>query len=168
MVITFKTDHGGKAVQAEIKLSDVASTWSTRLSQIGRSTGKLIICTEKLLVEKYQGNAYIRSILDKRDAVDPGLPGVTLIVNGADTDNACELLNDYPDMTVVQTDSITGTVILSAPDTVWVSTEGFGRVEKKGKPSPVDTIGFHSKDVYDYYLHRIASHVKKYGEKRIN
>ena len=41
----FTTDHGGKALaikDAKLSTSHTASTWNTRLSQIGRSNKKII------------------------------------------------------------------------------------------------------------------------------
>lgn len=170
----FQTDSGGMAATADIKLCDPASTWATRLSQIGRNTDRIVICTEELLLDGGKGggkvydNRYIRSILDKRDAVDPGLGSVTLITNGSEAEKAEELLNDYPDMTVILTEKITGTVVLLSPGTVWFSVVGFGKVRKTDKASPLDALGIHSKECYRHIRNDINRHIKENGSWRLD
>lgn len=172
----FQTDSGGMAAAADIKLCDPSSTWATRLSQIGRNTDRIVICTEELLLDggdKYGNgcvydNRYIRSILNKRDAVDPGLGSVTLITNGSEAEKAEELLNDYPDMTVVLTEKITGTVVLLSTGTAWFSVGGFGKVKKTDKALPFSGLGIHSKECYKHIKNGINRHIKENGSRRLN
>ena len=167
--MAFSTDNGGVALYADIKLIEGASTWNTRLSQIGRARGNILICTEELLDDKPDFNRscgdlrYLRRILDKRDAIDPGLASVMIITNIPSEAEAIELKILYPNLTVYLTDFIEGTTVLMKPETVWYAPGGFGDPGKECRPTPFEGIGFHSRQAFRHYAKAINGHLKKYG-----
>lgn len=167
--MAFSTDNGGEALRADVKLIDGASTWNTRLSQIGRVKSNLLICTEELLADKPEFSRpcgelrYLQRILDKRDALNPGLSSVMIITNITSEAEAIELKILYPDLTVYLTDFIVGTTVLMKPDTVWYAPGGFGNLGKENRPTPFEGIGIHSHQALRHYARAINEHLKKYG-----
>ncbi len=60
--MAFSNDNGGLAFAcSDAKMSIGASTWATRLSQLGNATGEILILTRDLA-----DIGYITNILDKR------------------------------------------------------------------------------------------------------
>lgn len=58
----FKTDNGGFRFEcADAKMSISAGTWATRLSQLGKTAGRVSILTNEL-----QDPAYVIKVLGKR------------------------------------------------------------------------------------------------------
>ena len=144
----FKTDNGGKALALkDVKLCTSASTWNTRLSQIGRFPGRVIICTFSL-----PDLEYIQKILDKRSK------GVTIIAHERFSDRARILKNKYPDLQIICRSDVHAKIVLIEPCTVWLSSANFG---KSGWFE--HTIGIHSKEAFNFYLRAIKHYLHKKG-----
>lgn len=109
-----------------------ASTWATRLSQISKATGEILILTRGL-PDIY----YITKILDKR-------PRDIWIVAHADaTAGAKTLKAARPWLRIAVHRDIGPKAVLVAPDTVWVSSSDFGKAGKLES-----AVGFHSTELY--------------------
>lgn len=147
----FKTDNGGLAVSimdAKVLTSETASTWNTRLSQIGTQNlkdKKVIICTYSL-----PDLEYCKQIFDKRS------DNVILIVNEKFSDKAKELENLYPELEIHIKDDIHAKMVLVEPKTVWLSSANFGKSDWFEQ-----TIGIHSEEVYNFYLEQINKYLNK-------
>ena len=145
----FQTDAGGLALALnDVKLmtTETASSWNTRLSQIARMKGKVIICTYSLPNLKY-----MEKIFDKRSW------DVVLIANDKPKDNEWkvqELQERYPDMEIYLKPDIHAKIILIEPKTVWLSSANFGR-----SGWFENTIGIHDKEAYDFYYKQISKYM---------
>lgn len=84
--MAFKTDHGGMALRADIKVAKHGSTWGTRLSQISKCEGEITLCTYSLS----RDTSYLSRILDKRSA------NVTIIANVNFAEQARALKENTP------------------------------------------------------------------------
>ncbi len=148
---TFETDNGGVAVSimdAKILTSETASTWNTRLSQIGTTNLKdkrVIICTYSLPDLEYS-----KQIFDKRSK------NVMLIVNEKFSDKAEELRKLYPDLEIYLRADVHAKIVLVEPRTVWLSSANFGKSNWFEQ-----TIGIHSEEVYNFYLEQINIYLNK-------
>lgn len=145
--MTLKTDGGGLAVSANIKVSSTssASTWNTRLSQIKRVKGEIFICTYSLPDLKY-----IKQILDKRST------GITILANSKFLEKAIELKFAYPDLKIKLANNTHAKIVLISPETVWLSSANFchsGWFE--------NTVGIKNKDVYEFYEKEIQYFLSK-------
>lgn len=110
-----QTDAGGLATRAEIKVScGYASTWGTKLSQIARSKGEVILCTYSL--PKLE---YLYKILDKRS-------DITIICHSSFTNKAIVLKRKYPALKVVLKDDVHAKIALIGPNTTILSSANFG------------------------------------------
>ena len=142
--MAFKTDCGGTAMTANIKLSNKATTWNTRLSQIGRHNEPVTIVTFSLCEFEY-----ISMILSKRDHG----AGITLICNSKYEANAYVMKKAFPEAKIYVNPHAHAKLALVAPETVWVSTENMGR-----KRNSFDaTVGIHSKEAYDHYYTQVQN-----------
>lgn len=145
----FRTDNGGKAIRiddAKLITTQMASTWNTRLSQIGTNNlkdKKVIICTYSLPDLEYS-----EQIFDKRSK------NVILVANEKFKVKADELKAKYPDLTIHLKEDIHAKIVLVEPETVWLSSANFG---KSGWFE--HTIGIHSKEAYSFYLQQIEKHL---------
>ena len=99
----YKTDGGGFATSCDdIKIFGNGSTWATKLSQISKSTGMLIIMTYgfKVRTGKYGTEAledehsYIREILDKKST------NVFIICNSNSIEDAKRIKRIYPQIRI--------------------------------------------------------------------
>ena len=138
----FKTDNGGVALKLQdVKLctTETASTWNTRLSQIGRISGEIIICTYSL-----PSVSYIEQILDKRSK------NVKLIVNTKFSNKVRELKRKYPALKVFCRPNVHAKIVLIEPRTVWLSSSNFG-----DSGWFEHTIGIHDNVAYKFYREQI-------------
>jgi len=138
----FKTDCGGLALKAEIKLSNAASTWNTRLSQIGRTDDEIIIVTYSLCSVEY-----IANILSKRE----GGKGITIICNSKYEHIVSALKQRYPQAHFYVNPHAHAKLALISPSSVWLSSENFGRIKDTFDAS----VGIHSKDAYNYFFTQV-------------
>lgn len=132
--MTFKNDAGGFPFACDdAKFSICASTWNTRLSQLGKIQGALCIMTHHL-----PNPEYIAKILSKRPH------NIFILANQDARENAVLIKNQFPNVRIALHPKMNAKVVLVAPETVWVSSSDFG--ETKMIESAV---GLHSKDVYN-------------------
>ena len=135
----FKTDNGGLALKindAKISLCS-ASTWNTRLSQIGniKLERKIIICTYSL-----PNIEYMRKIFDKRSE------NMYLIAHEKFKTKADIIHSLYPNIKICLRPNVHAKYVLIEPETVWLSSANFG-----SSGWLENTIGIHSKEAYEYY-----------------
>ena len=127
--MSFSDDNGGFSFScADAKFSVCASTWNTRLSQLGKLQGSLRILTHHL-----PNPEYIAKILSKRPY------NIFIIANEDARENAMKLKAQFPDVRIALHKKMNAKVVLFEPETVWVSSSDFG--ESKMTESAV---GFHS------------------------
>ena len=142
----FKTDCGGVALSlkdAKLSTSHTASTWNTRLSQIGRVSGKIVICTYSL-----PNLDYLQRIFDKRS------DGITLIAHEKFHERAVQLKRMYPELKIVLKPDVHAKFVLIEPETVWLSSANFG-----SSGWFEQTIGLHSKEAYEYMLKQVNAYI---------
>ena len=143
----YKTDGGGFATSCDdIKIFGNGSTWATKLSQLAKSTGNLIIMTYgfKVRTGKYatetleDEHSYIREILDKRPT------NIFILCNSNSIDDAKIIKRLYPQIRIRHHKSINANIALLEPQTVIFSSEEFGFSDKAGYG-----VGFHSNEIYE-------------------
>ena len=89
--MAFKTDCGGIALTIDAKLSNKATTWNTRLSQIGRHDHEVILVTFSLC-----DFDYISKIVSKRERGK----GISIICNSKYEINAYHIKKAFPDLKI--------------------------------------------------------------------
>lgn len=144
----FKTDCGGLALKipdAKITTSQTASTWNTRLSQIGHVPGRIIICTYSL-----PNIEYLRRIFDKRS------DNILIIAHEKFQAKAAELKREYPGLQIVLKPDVHAKFVLIEPETVWLSSANFG-----SSGWFEQTIGLHSEAAYRFMLDQVEQYVGK-------
>lgn len=131
--MSFNADSGGFPFSCEdAKFSICASTWNTKLSQIGKITGAIRIMTHGL-----PNTSYIAKILVKR-------PKNIFIIANADAESDARLLKlEFPNVRIALHARMNAKVVLVEPGTIWLSSSDFG--ETKLIESAV---GFHSIDLH--------------------
>lgn len=142
----FKSDGGGLALcvkDAKLSTSHTASSWNTRLSQIGRFPGRIVICTYSL--PKLD---YLQRIFDKRS------DGITLIAHEKFHERASQLKKMYPELQIVLKPDVHAKFVLIEPETVWLSSANFG-----SSGWFEQTIGLHSKEAYEYMLKQVNAYI---------
>lgn len=142
--MSFKTDCGGFAVRADIKIAAGASTWNTRLSQIARHKGEIFLCTFSLSRDM----EYISQIFDKRSH------DITLIVNSKFRDRATMLKQMYPSIKILLAPDVHAKFALLSPHTVWLSSENFVK-----SSNFENTVGIHSREVYSFYMDEVRKFI---------
>ncbi|MGC6386662.1 hypothetical protein ACMV8I_03225 [Ewingella sp. S1.OA.A_B6] len=131
--MVFKTDSGGFAFKCDdAKFSISASTWSTRLSQIGTAEGTIRIVTNKL-----SNIGYIEKILDKRPY------DIHIIAHTDARENAVHLKKIFPEIKIALHNKINAKVVFIEPNIIWLASSDFG--ESKMIES---AIGLHSLDAH--------------------
>ncbi len=135
--MSFKTDNGGLAVKADIKVAKQASTWNTRLTQLLRGKSEIIICTFSLP----KGLGYLTKLLDKRTR------GVTIIANRKFESEARMLKKLYPELRIYLSMHTHAKMALAAPDRVWLSSENL--VHSRNFEN---TVGIHNRSIYEFYM----------------
>jgi hypothetical protein len=132
--MTFKDDGGGFAFScSDAKFSICASTWNTRLSQLGKLVGPVRIMTGLL-----PDTEYIAQILSKRPSE------VFIIANSNARDNADILKKKFPNIRIALHPNINAKVVFVSPETVWLSSSDFGKTKQVES-----AIGLHSVEVHD-------------------
>ena len=135
--MSFKTDQGGVAIKADIKVATQASTWNTRLTQLLRGKADITICTFSLP----RNPDYLKKLFDKRSK------NITLIANSKFEAEAWMLKRRYPDLRIILSPQVHSKMALAAPDKVWLSSENLVRSRNFE-----NAVGIQSPAVYDFYL----------------
>jgi hypothetical protein len=131
--MAFSDDSGGFAFSCmDAKMSIGASTWATRLSQISKATGEILILTRAL-----PDTEYIMKILDKRPR------DIWIVAHTDSTAEAKALKAARPWLRIAVHRDIGAKAVLVAPDTVWFSSSDFGKAGKLESG-----VGFHSTELY--------------------
>lgn len=152
--MAFKTDCGGKAMNVDCKLSNKATTWNTRLNQIGRHDHEVTIVTYSLCNLKH-----IFQIVGKRDRG----AGITIICNSKYEYNALILKRRFPDLKVYVNPNAHAKLVLIEPEILWLSSENFGHMGDTFDA----TIGIHSAEAYDHYHAQVQSLLRSSHTKEI-
>lgn len=131
--MVFGNDSRGFAFSCEdAKMSICASTWNTRLSQIARVIGPVLIMTGSL-----PDPDYISQTLGKRPR------DIFIIANLHAQREARMLKLRFPEVRIALHPKNNAKVVLVAPDTVWVSSADFGRTAQIES-----AVGLHSSAVF--------------------
>ncbi|MCC4610525.1 hypothetical protein LL963_00170 [Xanthomonas campestris pv. esculenti] len=142
--MAFGDDNGGFAFACDdAKMSICASTWNTRLSQIGRVTGPIFVMTGLL-----PDTTYISQIIGKRPS------NIFIIANSAAQVSAQSLKHSFPNIRIVLHPKNNAKVVLVAPDTVWVSSSDFGKSDQIES-----AVGMHSEALYNRTLDALFNKV---------
>ena len=132
--MSFSADNGGFPFSCEdAKFSICASTWNTRLSQIGRSTGAIRIMTHGL-----PDPDYIARIFSKRP------DNIYLIANSDAQAEALLIKAQFPKVRIVLHPRMNAKVVFIEPETVWLSSSDFGHTR-----AIESAVGFHSVDLHN-------------------
>lgn len=135
--MAFKDDHGGFQFSCDNgKISLDASTWSTRLSQLGKWSGEVWIMTRHL-----NDVEYIAGILGKRPK------DIYIIAHESARIIAAKLKARFPEIRIALHNDINAKAVLVEPQTIWISSADFGRTE-----DIESTIGVRSIQAYENYL----------------
>lgn len=154
--MAFKTDSGGMAFKcdkielvtpdgeltfkcSDAKLSAGASTWATRISQLGKQTGFVRIITYSLPDMKYVQTQISRRPYD-----------IHIIAHQQFLDRAKRLQSIFPRIEIRTHEEVHSKVLLIEPHTLWLSSANFGR-----SGWHESTIGIHSKEAHDYYVNKM-------------
>ncbi|MGI4846298.1 MAG: hypothetical protein ACRYF7_23650 [Janthinobacterium lividum] len=131
--MSFNADNGGFPFSCEdAKFSICASTWNTKLSQIGKITGAIRIMTHGL-----PNTGYIAKTLVKR-------PKNIFIIANADAESDARLIkSEFPEVRIALHARMNAKVVLVEPGTIWLSSCDFGETK-----SIESAVGFHSVDLH--------------------
>ena len=143
--MSFNTDAGGTAINAKIKVFGSATTWNTRLSQIARVKGEVIICTYS-----FMDLDYIKQILDKRFKM------VTIIANSKFQNEAQKLKNTYPTLRMLLSTKMHSKMVLIHPETVWITSANFWK-----STNFESTVGIKSKEAYSVCMNQFLKFCKE-------
>lgn len=131
--MVFSNDSRGFAFSCEdAKMSICPCTWNTRLAQIARVIGPILIMTGAL-----PDSEYIAQTLGKRPR------DIFIIANASAQNEAKTLKRRFPDVRIALHLNSNAKVVLVAPDTVWVSSADFGRTTQIES-----AVGLHSISVF--------------------
>lgn len=131
--MAFSDDNGGFPFSCnDAKMSICASTWNTRLSQIGSSTGPIFIMTGAL-----PDVEYISRIIGKRPR------DISIIANTCASLEARQLKSRFQLIRIALHPKTNAKVVLVAPGTVWVAIADFGKTDQIES-----AVGLHSATVY--------------------
>ncbi len=130
----FKDDKGGFAFSCkDAKFCLEASTWGTKLSQIGKMKGAICIMTK--LLPNIQ---YIERILSKRPT------NIFILAHDEAEFNAKLIKQKYPGIRVALHSKINAKIVFIEPHHVWISSADFG------ESILLDSaVGIHSAEVYE-------------------
>ena len=135
--MSFKTDNGGEAIRindAKLFFGD-NSTWAVRLSQLAKVKSNVYISTFSL-----PDLPYAQKILEKRPR------DIFIIAHSMFYAKALAMKDAFPDIRIALRDNIHAKMVLTEPETVWLSSANFGRsgwIEHG--------IGMHSPEAFDFY-----------------
>jgi len=128
------TDGGGTAFKCnDMKIFSHNSTWSTKLSQIGKVKGKITIITYSL-----PNIEYTRRILKKKSK------DVYIIAHLKFYKKAMKIKEEFPDVNIALHNSVHSKVVTIEPITTYFSSANFG-----SSGWHESSIGFHSKEIHD-------------------
>ncbi|WP_205393392.1 hypothetical protein [Xanthomonas hydrangeae] len=140
--MSFTDDHGGFSFSCtDAKFSIDASTWSTKLSQLGKIAGPVYIMTAAL-----PDADYISGILSKR-------PSDIYIIASTDAEvNALKIKATFPQIRIALHPKTNAKLALISPNTAWISSADFGKSKMIES-----SIGLHSHEVFtrgvnDFFL----------------
>ncbi|WP_455922638.1 hypothetical protein [Pseudomonas putida] len=129
----FSDDGGGfRFACTDAKMSIGASTWASRLSQLGKVSGEILILTHSLTEIDY-----ITRILDKRPR------DIWIVAHVSAEPEARVLKAGRPWLRIALHREIGAKAVLVAPETVWMSSSDFGKAGKLES-----AVGFHSAELY--------------------
>lgn len=132
--MVFSTDNGGFEFDCKAaKMSLGSSTWSTRLSQLSKMTGRISILTADLPDPEY---AIV--VLSKR----PADIHIVAHLNAATAAN--KIKQALPNIRIALHPELGAKAIFVAPKTVWIMSSDFGRGSKLDSG-----VGFHSPELYE-------------------
>ncbi|MBH1672695.1 hypothetical protein I5U90_06550 [Stenotrophomonas maltophilia] len=134
--MAFSDDRGGLSFEcADAKMSLGSSTWSTRISHIGRVSWHMYVMTRRL-----PGTDHISRIISKR-------PRDISIIANYEARTAAEIMKGrFPGIRVALHAKNNAKVVLITPGTVWVSGADFGEGEGSGWIDAA--MGMHSEDLF--------------------
>ena len=135
-----KTDTSGTVVNADIKLSNYATTWNTRLAKIMSQPGDIIVCTFSI-----SDLPYICRILAKHSN------GVTILAHERYAYQAKLLKKWYPEIRIYVSPYAHAKLVLQEPGLVWLSSENLGHTKKSFDAS----ICIENEEVYSHYLSQV-------------
>lgn len=132
--MTFSDDGGGFTFSCDdAKMSICASSWSTRLSQIGSTENPIFIVTREL-----PDINYILKIIGKRPR------NIYIIANTSAEINAKLIKNKFPRVRILLHHDVNAKIVMVSPNTIWISSADFGKTTKIES-----TIGIHSSELFD-------------------
>ena len=132
--MTFSDDPGSFAFACDdAKLSIVASTWNTKLSQLARMPGPLLVMTRLL-----PNLDYIGRIVGKRPK------DIYILASTEAEADARKLKAQFPAVRIALHREIIAKAVFLGPETVWIGSADFG--ESKLIES---AIGLHSETVFN-------------------
>ena len=135
--MAFGDDGGGFKFECiDAKMSLGSSTWSTRLSQIGRVAGNIYVVTRLL-----PGTNYISKIIGKRPRK------ICIIANSEARADAETLKREFPEIRIALHGKNNAKLVLVAPETVWISGDDFG--ESEGRDWIGASVGMHSVELFE-------------------
>lgn len=112
----FKSDGGGPAFACpDAKLSIGASTWATRLSQLGKVAGPVCIVTGQL-----RDLDYIARIFDKRPN------NIWVVAHETAYREAAALKRRFTEIQIALHAKVNAKLVTAAPHTVWICSADFG------------------------------------------
>lgn len=136
--MTFSDDSCGfRFACADAKMSIGASTWASRLSQLGKASEEIPILTHSL-----SDIDYITNILDKRP-ID-----IWILAHVSAEREARVMKAKLPRLGIALRREIGAKAVLVAPETVWISSSDFGKAGKLESavvlevPRGLDCLGF--------------------------
>lgn len=137
----FHTDNGGLAFRsADMKIMAGASTWATRLSNLSQQRGEVHI-----IMSAITDVAYVQAQIARRPT------DISLLIGRSGEGEAKIIAGMFNDILVgIAAEEIRVNAIAIAPNTLFISSEPFGR----GKSIDV-TLGIRSKAAHDWFLENI-------------
>ncbi|WP_322003847.1 hypothetical protein [Paraburkholderia tropica] len=140
--MAFTFDSGGIPFKCDdAKMSLGASTWNTRLSQIGRSNAPVHIMTRNLV-----DTDYIARILQKRQE------NIFILANTSSRAEALTLKQMFPYVELRLHPDNNANMVLVGAQTVWMTSNDFGKTPK----SQIDSaVGLHSATAYEIALTKL-------------
>lgn len=132
--MAFKTDNGGFRFEcADAKMSISASTWATRLSQLGKTRGRVSILTTEL-----PDPAYVIEVLSKRPT------DIHIVAHAIARAAAEHIKRALPEIRIALHYDIGAKALMVAPETVWIMSTDFGKKHRLDSG-----VGLHSSELYE-------------------
>lgn len=131
---------------ADIKLSNQGFGWQAKLNGISSAEGQIIICTYS-----FSDIKYIFHILSKNP------DRITLIAHSKFFSSALKIKKKYPYIKLYLSPHSHAKMVLIQPETVWISTENFGRTEQSFDA----TVGISSTKAYNHFYKQVQTLLEK-------